>query len=146
MGVRLNYAANYSGLFTIESNHFQSRISDIFTQMRFHEKLPKLFYCCEHFHVKEMSFRITSVFSYLIAKKNWPQCVYYTVAQVCIVVCHLQQLKAHWRIWHVTNKKCRLLGVAKNSGKHCSKLLSYISKKAPRDFWSFFNLQFFIFF
>ena len=137
MGVRLNYAANYSGLFTIESNHFQSRISDIFTQMRFHEKLPKLFY-----------FIITSILFYVIAKKKrfWPQCVYYTVAQVCIVVCHLQQLKAHWRIWHVTNKKCRLLGVAKNSGKHCSKLLSYISKKAPRDFWSFFNLQFFIFF
>ena len=68
---------------------------------------------------------------YLQKKRFWPQCVYYTVAQVCIVVCHLQQLKAHWRIWHVTNKKCRLLGVAKNSGKHCSKLLSYISKKAP---------------
>ena len=66
MGVRLNYAANYSGLFTIESNHFQSRISDIFTQMRFHEKLPKLFY-----------FIITSILFYVIAKKKvlTPMCL-----------------------------------------------------------------------
>ena len=71
MGVRLNYAANYSGLFTIESNHFQSRILTFLRRCDFTRNYQNFFYCCEHFHVKEMSFIITSVlFFYVVAKKK----------------------------------------------------------------------------
>ena len=66
MGVRLNYAANYSGLFTIGSNHFQSRILTFLRRCDFTRNFPKLFYCCEHFHVKKMSFRKTIVFFFYV--------------------------------------------------------------------------------